>query len=103
MPDDDYAGVEDGAEILDDVLQQKEIYRFEGEQGTRNLARIAGMLGYHDTQYFGQFEDGCYGDLFEFFNDNPGAIEVVVEWIRDQLQEQKPGGEWYESLKEYRK
>lgn len=91
---------EDGHELLDTVIHQKELTRFEGESGTKNLAKLVGMLGYHDPQYFGQFDGGSYGDLLEFFNDNPGAQNAVVEWIYEQIERQSAGDEWFDNLKE---
>ena len=82
-------------ELLDKWMDQESIHRLEGETGTRNLAKIARAIGYKDSMYFGQFQGGCYGDLLEFFNDNPGAIQAVVEWI-----EEHEFPEWKENVKE---
>jgi len=41
----------------------------EGYYGTSNIENITGALG--------------YGDLNDFFNDNPGAIETLTSWIED--------------------
>lgn len=58
--------------------------RIEGESGVRNFCRfIRESLGYHDPQNFGQFDGACYGDLITFLEDNPGAVQAVVEWIDD--------------------
>lgn len=45
------------------------------------LCRLARKLGYKDP--CGQLvnRDGsCVGDLLYFFEDNPGALEAVLEW-----------------------
>jgi hypothetical protein len=56
--------------------------RFEGSEGVKNLARLSSALGYKDINYYGQFEPGvAYGDIFAFLEDNPGAIEVLFDWI----------------------
>lgn len=58
------------------------ILRFEGSEGVKNLARLSSALGYKDHNYYGQFESGvAYGDIFAFLEDNPGAIEVLFDWI----------------------
>ena len=69
---------------LDVLMAEEKIYRFEGRTGVENLARICRLLGYKDTTYFGQFSSqASYGDLIEFLEDNPGAIEAIVDFIRD--------------------
>ena len=68
---------------LDQLLEDEKLIRFEGERGVRNLAILANRLGYKDHQYFGQFQGGCYGDLIHFLEDNSGAIEAIIDWVRD--------------------
>ena len=77
--------MKDLSELIDDFTEQNQINRFEGEKGTQNLCRVVRAIGYKDSMHYGQFaSDGAYGDLFEFFNDNPGAIEAVAQWIGEQ-------------------
>lgn len=45
-----------------------------GQRGVRNLNKI--------TQ-----DVGGYTDLEEFLEDNPGAIEAVINWIQEQNNE----------------
>lgn len=60
--------------------------RNEGNSGVQNLARLCRVIGYKDTQYFGQFDqDGSYGDLIEFLSDNMGAIELIKGFIEDNF------------------
>lgn len=50
---------------------------------SESLAQLAKDLGYGDSS-FGQlyFRNGaCATNLFEFLDDNPGAIEAVVNWV----------------------
>ena len=45
---------------------------------------MARLLGYDDP--FGQlaYADGSVvGDLLDFFEDNPGACEAVIDWVLD--------------------
>jgi hypothetical protein len=68
----------------------------EGETGVKNLCRLTNAIGYKDPQYFGQFaHDGSYGDLIEFLEDNPGAVEAIIDWIGEQ-----DFPEWNEALTE---
>lgn len=66
-------------EILDAYMQEKN-FRFEGEIGVKNLNKIAHALGYK--------EDGLlYGSSFEsFLQDNPGCVELIFNWIREQAR-----------------
>lgn len=51
----------------------------------QGLCALARRLGYKDP--FSQliYPDGSVvGDLLEFFEDNPGACEAVVEWVLDE-------------------
>lgn len=69
---------------IDAVIEDKKLRRWDGTKGVENLARLCNGIGYKDTQYFGQFApDGSYGDLIEFLQDNPGAVEAVVNFIRE--------------------
>lgn len=66
-------------------LDEEKLYNFEGRRGVVNLCKLVAALGYKDPMYFGQLECGAtLGDLIEFFQDNSGAIEAVVEWIKER-------------------
>lgn len=69
-------------EVVDEFLDKKGIHRFEGPRGLRNLDILAKGLGYR-------------GGSSEFFEDNSGALEAVIEWIK-QFGDRVP--EWKESL-----
>lgn len=58
------------------------MYSMEGSRGVRNLLKLVKIL---DTQY---------RDFDSFFEDNSGAIEAVVEWIKDRNVR-----EWSENVK----
>lgn len=50
-----------------------------------SLCKMANELGYKDSFYQLMLENGSsVGDLMLFFEDNPGAIEAVFEWVGDQ-------------------
>jgi hypothetical protein len=68
------------------LLEAESIHHFEGTTGVKNLAKVARLLGYIDTQRFGYFDGGCYGDLINFLEDNPGACEAIIDWIRDNQE-----------------
>ena len=60
----------------------------EGERGVRDLHRLVEDMGYPGHDY-------AYGTPIEvFLIDNPGAIEAIVEWIKEQNF-----SEWKENLK----
>jgi hypothetical protein len=61
-------------------------FRSEGEEGIRNLARLAKGLGYEDPLNFGQFDGACYGDLIALLEDNPGLVEVMMEWLEENFE-----------------
>jgi len=51
-------------------------------QTIKGLALLARKLGYKDSMYQLQLDSNCsVGDILEFFEDNPGAIGAVVEWV----------------------
>lgn len=48
------------------------------------LCGLARKLDYKDPLYQLTNSDGtCVGDLLIFFEDNPGAVEAVIEWAAD--------------------
>lgn len=66
------------------MATRKEIEEIRTEGGAEELARMAQLLGYRAR--FGQltFNNGATAtDLFDFFEDNPGAVEAVVQWVLD--------------------
>ena len=58
-------------DLFDTYFEVNHMYSFEGPSGVRNLSRLT--------------QDVCgYIDLEDFLEDNPGAIEAVIEWIQSQ-------------------
>lgn len=52
-----------------------------------DLCKLAEMLGYGDSR-FGQLQcnNGAFvSSLLNFFNDNPGAIEAVHQFVLDNI------------------
>jgi hypothetical protein len=95
-----YEEEESGSEILDSVIDKHKLHRYEGEEGVRNFCRIVRMLGYTDSQHFGQFDQlDSYGTLITFLEDNSGALEAMMEWLRDRL-DTPASSEWVDNLKE---
>lgn len=63
--------------------------RSDGESGVRNLAKLCRVIGYKDSMHFGQFDsDGSYGDLINFLEDNPGAVEAVKDFITEHFEDE---------------
>ena len=48
----------------------------EGSRGVNDLCGLCQDLGYRGVS-------GKLGDLEEFLADNPGAIEAVYNWVRE--------------------
>lgn len=80
---------------LDRAIDENKLFRTEGRKGVENLCKIVQMIGYVDKQYFGQFEGGSFGDLIEFLEDNSGAVQAIIEWIKEEGDDNY---EWQEML-----
>lgn len=74
-------------DLFDAYLEQNNMWHFEGPRGVSRLTKITReVCGYNDS----------WGNNLEtFFQDNPGAIEAVVCWIREQNND-----EWAQNLRE---
>ena len=67
-------------------LEQNKMWSFEGQSGIRKFERLV-------TEVCGYGKDRIFNDVLrEFLEDNPGAIDVMVEWIRDYTD--YPHHEW---------
>lgn len=74
----------DVGELLEKYMDENNLYRVEGRAGVTNLCQVARAIGYKDPVYFGQLTSkAAIGDLICFLEDNPGAIEAIYDWIRD--------------------
>ncbi len=48
----------------------------------KGLCKLARQLGYKDPCFQLMNNDGSVvGDMLYFFEDNPGAVEAVVNWV----------------------
>ena len=60
----------DQIDLFDKYCDQNRMWHFEGARGVRNLTQLV--------------EDVCgYTSIDTFLEDNPGAMEAVVNWIRE--------------------
>ena len=71
----------DFRELLDNFMDKNKIYGFESYRGVNNFKKIIKVLGYNDLE--------------DFFSDNPGGLENVVEWMCDQYVDS-----WVEAFSE---
>lgn len=76
---------------MEDLLQQymanNRMFHFEGERGVRELEQVMKeVCGY---------KSDWGGVLHNFFADNPGAIEAVLDWVSSQNNT-----EWHENLEQ---
>lgn len=69
-------------ELIDAWMERNNAWRTEGPKGVQNFEKLIRALGYHNID--------------SFLEDNPGAIEAMFEWIRDQKIQ-----EWKEALSEF--
>ena len=79
--------MKDTEDMLQEYMANNRMFHFDGERGVRNLKQVlTDVCGY---------KDDWGGVLANFFADNPGATEAVLEWISAQQV-----SEWTENLKE---
>jgi hypothetical protein len=84
------------SENFDRLIEVERLDRTEGPKGVENLAKLVHFMGYEDFQRYGQIRGGAaLGDILEFLEDNPGAIEALHNWIRDQGSD---GDSWDEAI-----
>jgi len=81
--------MQDTNELFDKYLDYNKMYRFEGTDGVRNLDDLCANLGYTSGQFNGA------NPIMNFLADNSGAMEAVVDFIRDCIGRIP---EWQESL-----
>lgn len=72
-------------DLFDTYLEQNNMWHFEGPRGVRHLNKVVQeVCGY-----------GGWNTLEGFLEDNPGAIESVIAWVREQNND-----EWAKNLRE---
>ena len=69
-------------ELIDAWMEKNNAWSTEGQRGVNNIEKLIRALGYHNMD--------------DFLEDNPGAIESLFEWIREQNI-----SEWKEALAEF--
>lgn len=85
--------------LLDKYMDSEKLHRIEGRAGVTNLATICRALGYKDPNHYGQLsKNASIGDLINFLEDNSGAIEAIIEFIREE-GDRNP--EWQENLRDF--
>lgn len=85
--------------LLNKYMDDKKLWNIEGRAGLTNLAAICSAIGYKDPNYFGQLSrEASIGDLVNFLEDNSGAIEAIIEFIK---QEGDRNDDWQSSLRDY--
>lgn len=86
-------------EVFDKYIESNKLEYTEGERGIKSLAKIVRDLGYKDSMHYGGYDNGsCVGDLLNFLADNPGVIQAMHDWIRENMG--SVDDEWTENLKE---
>jgi hypothetical protein len=69
-------------DVIDKYMEFNRFYHFDGPRGVRNFKTFISDLNPE------------YRDLEYFLEDNPGAINAIIEWISDTNLH-----EWKENLK----
>lgn len=64
----------------------------EGSTATSDLCKMAELMGYKDSGRFAinqlQCNNGAFvSSLLRFFEDNPGAVEAVHEFVRKNYEQ----------------
>lgn len=72
---------------VEKFIDDNKLYHFEGDRGVGNLEKIVKEIGYEGHG----FKHGT--PIEAFLSDNPGAIEALLEWIKEQHVP-----EWAEAL-----
>lgn len=73
---------------IDRYIDAHKMYCFENTTGMRRFEKLLGDVTGLDARYSTSM-------LHAFFEDNPGAIEAVIEWIKE-----RNSPEWIENLKQ---
>ena len=79
----------DGAELLRKWQEQNKAWHFEGDSGCEKMERLVETLGYRNTGF-------RFGSPIEsFLSDNPGAMEAILGFIEEHLDQ---NSEWRENV-----
>lgn len=71
--------------------------RWEGDRGTENFAFLIERLVGDPAIRQLQFNNGAHvSSILEFMADNPGLVEVMVEWVEDNYADQIEDDEHYD-------
>ena len=82
-------------EMVDEFLENEGFHSLEGRRGLIALCTLVGALGYTDRSHSMQLSStASVGDLVNFLEDNSGAIEELIEWIK-----RHGNHEWESNLK----
>ena len=72
---------------FDIYLDQNRMWHFEGHSGVDKLKKVIRDIC--------DYQDHFRNNLEEFLADNPGATEMIVEWIRNNIDTVQ---DWKENL-----
>ena len=68
-------------DTLDKYIDKMEFFCWEGERGINQIHELCSDLGYPSQPFL-------HGDpLHNFLRDNPGAIETILSWIRNNMDD----------------
>lgn len=75
-------------ELLQRYMDANKMHSFEGERGVQRMEKVMHEVGGYGPDWGGTMRN--------FFADNPGAMQAVVEWIGKQCER----GAWADNLAE---
>ncbi len=71
----------DGPDLLQRWQRKNKMHCLEGDAGQEKMQKLVRVLGYDGHQFrFGE-------PLQQFLSDNPGAMEAILTWVEEQLDD----------------
>lgn len=64
------------SELVEEFCEQKKLFCFEGNSGINKLKQLLSAIGYSRDSF------DC--EVYNFLQDNPGAIVAIIDWIKEQ-------------------
>jgi hypothetical protein len=67
--------------------KQLDSFKTDGCCAIDDLAKMAELMGYGGQPQQLQLNNGCFvSSIISFFEDNPGAIEAIHNWVREEYE-----------------
>lgn len=76
-------------------------FRYEGRPGLEGLCKLAERMGYNGIPQLATRNGSYVSSLCDMLEDNPGAVEALVNWIADFYREDIEANDAAEDEAEY--